>query len=170
MNNITTNNNNLSYEERTYPIRGKIIANFAMLEKQIELLLATEFSENNTQKRKLEAIVFSRMTFESKWTALNGVLLNRDTDGFLPQQKKGNPNKKVMEELLYLHTIRNQFIHYPTVKATSKTASGYVIGLAEYPDSPNTSWYTNDDIDEIVGKIYAVKSVILGLTRRKQNT
>jgi hypothetical protein len=62
-----------NYEERTYPIRGKIIAHFAMFEKNIEALLASEFSKESSDRRKMQYMVFDRMTFESKRTAIKTI-------------------------------------------------------------------------------------------------
>jgi len=143
-----------NYEERTYPIRGKIIAHFAMFEKNIEALLAAEFS----------------MTFESKRTALKTVLLNRAIeDGFQPTKRIGHPFKKLIEELTHLNSIRNQFAHYPTIIATNKLEYSYAIGLEEYRDSPNSKWFTIDEIDTIINRIQSAKLEILKLTRKKTN-
>ncbi|MFP5081659.1 hypothetical protein [Pedobacter sp. JCM 36344] len=109
------------YEERTYPVRGKIIAHFAMFEKNIEALLAAEFSPDGAERRKMQNIVFDRMTFESKRTSVKTVLLNRAIEeGFVASKKNGNPHKKLLDELSYLNSIRNQFAHYPTIQATNK--------------------------------------------------
>ena len=66
-----------NYEERTYPVRGKIIAHFAMFEKNIEALLAAEFSADGAERQKMQNIVFYRTTLESKRTSLKTILLNR---------------------------------------------------------------------------------------------
>lgn len=157
-----------NYEERTYPIRGKIIAHFAMFEKNIEALLASEFSIDTVEKREMQSIIFDRMTFESKRTALKTILLKRAiAEGFEPSKKKGHPNKKLMEELIYLNSIRNQFAHYPTIQATNEREYNYAIGLAEYRDSPNFKWFTFDEIDLIITRIQSAKLEILGLDRNK---
>lgn len=156
-----------NYEERTYPIRGKIIAHFAMFEKNIEALLAAEFSADGTDRQKMQNIVFDRMTFESKRTSLKTILLNRAIEeGFEPSRKKGHPYKKLIDELTYLNAIRNQFAHYPTLQATNKQEYSYAIGLVEYRDSPNFKWFTQEEIEEIVGRIQSAKKEILQLTKR----
>lgn len=157
-----------NYEERTYPIRGKIIAHFAMFEKNIEALLAAEFSADHIERRKMQNIVFDRMTFESKRTSVKTILLNRAIEeGFIPSKKKGHPNKKLMEELTFLNAIRNQFAHYPTIQATNKLEYSYAIGLEEYRDSPNSKWFTTDEIEEIINRIQSAKKEILKLIKKK---
>lgn len=47
-----------------------------MLEKNIEALLAAEFSADGAARGKMQSIVFDRMTFEAKRTALKTVLLS----------------------------------------------------------------------------------------------
>ncbi|MES2063562.1 MAG: hypothetical protein V4456_16665 [Bacteroidota bacterium] len=90
----------LNYEERTYRIRGKIIAHFAMFEKNIEALLSAEFSPDGAARQKMQNIVFDRMTFESKRTSLKTILLNKAIEeGFEPSKKKGHPYKKLIDEL-----------------------------------------------------------------------
>lgn len=156
-----------NYEERTYPIRGKIIAHFAMLEKNIESLLASEFSTDMSLKHKMQSIIFDRMTFESKRTALKTLLFNRAVlEGFVPSKKQSHPYKKLIESVVYLNTIRNQFAHFPTIQATNKLEYSYAIGLMEYRDSSNFKWYTFEDIDQIISKIQSVKSELLSLIKR----
>jgi len=161
-----------NYEERTYSIRGKIIAHFAMFEKNIEALLAAEFSTDGADRQKMQNIVFDRMTFESKRTSLKAILLNRAVEeGFEPSRKKGHPYKKLIEELTYLNAIRNQFAHYPTLQATSKLEYSYAIGLVEYRDSPNFKWFTHEEIEEVVSRIQSAKKEILKLkTRGKRHS
>lgn len=72
-----------------------------------------------------------------------------------------------MEELSYLNSIRNQLAHYPTILATNKTEYSYAIGLEEYRDSPNSMWFTPEEIDTIIGNIHSAKKEILGLRRKK---
>lgn len=158
-----------NYEERTYPVRGKIIAHFAMFEKNIETLLAAEFSTDSPERQKMQSIVFDRMTFESKRTALKTVLLNRAIEeGFIPSKKKGHPNKNLMDELSYLNSVRNQFAHYPTMQATNKLEYSYAIGLGDYRDNPTSEWFTFEEIDTIIQKIQSAKKEILKLTKRQQ--
>lgn len=157
-----------NYEERTYPVRGKIIAHFAMFEKNIEALLAAEFSADGADRRKMQNIVFDRMTFESKRTSVKTILLNRAIEGgFEPSKKHGHPHKKLMDELTYLNSIRNQFAHFPTIQATNKLEYSYAIGLMEYRDSPNFKWFTFEEIDTIISRIQSAKTEILNLTKKK---
>ncbi|MGN7785830.1 hypothetical protein ACTJIJ_14985 [Niabella sp. 22666] len=157
------------YEERTYPIRGKVIAHFAMFEKNIESLLAAEFVSAPKDRSRMQNIIFDRMTFESKRTALKTLLLKRAIEeGFKPSKKHGHPNKKLIDELSYLNTVRNQFAHYPTMHATNKLEYSHAIGLAEYRDSPNVKWFTFEEIDEIIERINLAKTEVLQLTRKKQ--
>jgi hypothetical protein len=157
-----------NYEERTYPVRGKIIAHFAKFEKYIEALLAAEFSSNDADRRKMQNIVFDRMNFESKRTSVKTILLNRAIEkGFEPSKKKGHPDKRLMEELTYLNSIRNQFAHFPTIQATNKLEYGNAIGLMEFRDSPNFKWYTFEEIDTIINRIESAKTEILNLTNKK---
>lgn len=154
------------YEERTYPIRGKIIAHFAMFEKNLEGLLAAEFSADGSDRRIIQNIVFDRMTFESKRTSVKTVLFNRAIEeGFVPSKKRGHPNKKLMDELTYLNAVRNQFAHYPTMQATNKLEYSYAIGLMEYRDSPICKWFTFEEIDQIINRIYLAKVELLNLTK-----
>jgi len=133
-------------------------------------LLAAEFSTESADRRKMQYIVFDRMTFESKRTALKTVLLNRAIeDGFQPTKRIGHPFKKLIEELTHLNSIRNQFAHYPTIIATNKLEYSYAIGLEEYRDSPNSKWFTIDEIDTIINRIQSAKLEILKLTRKKTN-
>lgn len=160
-----------NYEERTYPVRGKIIAHFAMFEKNIEALLAAEFSTNVTDRQKMQNIVFDRMTFESKRTSVKTILLNRAIEeGFEPSKKKGHPFKKLIDELTYLNSVRNQFAHFPTIQATNKLEYSYAIGLMEYRDSPNFKWFTVEEIESIINRIQLAKKEILKLTKTKSNS
>lgn len=157
-----------NYEERAYSVRGKIIAHFAMFEKNIEALLAAEFSADGADRQKMQNIVFDRMTFESKRTSVKTVLLNRALEeGFEPSKKKGHPYKKLMDELTYLNSVRNQFAHFPTIQATNKLEYGYAIGLVEFRDSPNVRWFTFEEIDTIIDRIKSAKTEILHLTKKK---
>ncbi|MES2874334.1 MAG: hypothetical protein V4708_11475 [Bacteroidota bacterium] len=156
------------YEERTYAVRGKIIAHFAMFEKNIEALLAAEFSTDSAYRQKMQNIVFDRMTFDSKRTSVKTILVNRAIeDGFEPSKKKSHPHKKLLEELAYLNSIRNQFAHYPTIQATNKSEYSYAIGLMEYRDSPNCKWFTPKEIDIIINRIQAAKVEILAFIKKK---
>lgn len=160
-----------NYEERTYPVRGKIIAHFAVFEKNVEALLAAEFSTAVADRQKMQNIVFDRMNFESKRTSIKTILLKRAIEeGFEPSKKKGHPYKKLMEELTYLNSIRNQFAHYPTIQATNKLEYSYAIGLMEYRDSPNFKWFTVEEIEIIINRIQLAKKEILKLTKRQQKT
>lgn len=160
-----------NYEERTYPVRGKIIAHFAMFEKNIEGFLAAEFAGDGVDRRKMQNIVFDRMTFEAKRTSVKTILLNRAIDeGFEPSKKKGHPYKKLMDDLTYLNSIRNQFAHHPTIQATNKLEYSYAIGLMEYRDSPNYKWFTVEEIDSIIKRIQSAKEEILNLTKPKLKT
>ena len=139
-----------------------------MFEKNIEALLAAEFSSEIKDRQKMQHIVFDRMTFESKRTSVKTILLNRAIEeGFKPSRKKGHPYKKLIDELSYLNTIRNQFAHYPTIQATNKLEYSYAIGLMEYRDSPVYKWFSTAEIETIVRRIHAAKLEILKLTKRK---
>jgi len=140
-----------NYEERTYPIRGKVIAHFAMFEKNFETVLAAEFSGHGEVRTKMQNIIFDRMTFENKRTALKTILLKRaNENGFERSKKKGHPNKMLIEELTYLNSIRNQFAHYPTIQATNQFEYSCAIGLIEYRDSPNFKWFTSEKLIQLL--------------------
>lgn len=141
-----------------------------MFEKNIEALLAAEFSADGADRQKMQNIVFDRMTFESKRTSVKTILLNRAIEeGFEPSKKKGHPYKKLMDELTYLNSVRNQFAHFPTIQATSKSEFNYAIGLMEYRDSPNFKWFTSEEIDTIINRIQSAKIEILHFTKKKQS-
>lgn len=160
-----------NYEERTYLVRGKIIAHFAMFEKNIETLIAAEFSADSADRRKMQNIIFDRMTFENKRTSVKTILLNRAIEeGFEPSKREGHPHKRLMDELTYLNSIRNQFAHFPTIQASNKLEYSYAIGLMEYRDSPNFKWFTYAEIDTIINRTQSAKIEILNLTKKKQSS
>lgn len=157
-----------TYEQNSYAFRGKIIAHFAMFEKTLDGLLAAEFSSTGEGRRKMQNVIFDRMTFESKRTAVKTLLLDRaKAEGFVPSKKKGNPYNQLIDDLSYLNALRNQFAHYPTVQATNKEEYGMAIGLLESRDNPNSKWFTSNQIDEIIEKISATQKELVRLTQKR---
>lgn len=158
----------LDYEDRIAKVRGSVIAHFAKLEKILEGLLAAEFSADSEDRRRLQNIVFDRMTFEGKRTTLKTLLMDRAIrEGFQASKKKGHPHKKLIDELTYLNAVRNQFAHYPSMQATTKLEYSYAIGIIEYRDNPNCKWFTKQEIDTFIERIEAVKKEIAALTKRR---
>jgi hypothetical protein len=152
------------YEERTFYYRGKVIAHFAKLEKTLESFLSIFFSTIRADRRKIQNIIFDRMTFENKRTSVKTVLLDLELEkGFVKTKSNAHPHKKLLEDLNYLNTTRNHFAHYVTLQATSKIEYEHAIGLIEYRDSPTYIWYSKEKIDEIIAKIEDVKTQLTKL-------
>jgi len=141
--------------------RGYFITQFAKLERSIDVYLAEYFLLNNINGvNEIIEVLIDRITFESKRTALK-VLLDKKHASNTDPKKRGNPYKKLLDELRKTAEVRNWFAHYHLV--VTNHDKNLVIGLLQFRDSTNIKSYTHAQFEKLIDDIEISRQVIIKL-------
>jgi hypothetical protein len=140
------------YEQHIRNIRGHIIDKCILLERLIDIYIATHFCGHWTQRTTelIELIIATnRMIWENKVQVFK-ILLERHKKAFL------DTNPKLINIIIGIITHRNVFAHYMTMfgeESKDKFEKDKTITLVKFKNSVEYVTYTNDEIQKIYSDI-----------------
>ena len=144
------------YISNSHHYRGWIINEFSKLEKEIELFIMDDLEILMICGFEFQTIILDRMTFEAKRASLKKLLEEKSKkNGFKKTSKNSYPHKRLLEELVALNEIRNNFAHFPLNETFLNDEYLYnAICLIKYRDDYRTVNYTHSQIETIITRIH----------------
>jgi len=144
------------YIANSHHYRGWIINEFSKLEKEIELFIMDDLEILLICGFEFQTIILDRMTFESKRASLKKLLEEKSKKkGFKKTNKNSYPHKSLLDELVALNEIRNNFAHFPLKELFLNHDYLYnAICLIKYRDDYQTINYKDNEIELIIERIH----------------
>ena len=146
--------------EKAMYCRGRVINEFAILEKIIEGYLTSYFIGSSDKRDEFWHIILDRLNFEAKRTSLKTILENKaKKDGFIKTKSNKYPDSKLLEDIRKINEHRIYFAHYALITPNEKTDS--IIILMEYRNNMKKITYTSDEFVKLINYISSVRDKIM---------
>jgi len=156
---------------RSCYFRGMVLNAFISLENELSSCLAEFFCGENDHYWKFMGVIGDRMTFEAKRASLKFLMEQIEVkEGFIKTKSNRYKCSDFLNELRILIDERNKFAHYYCYKMKGQEA--YAIVLTDFRDRYAEHFYTDDDIDKWVERIYrainVISNIYMGLREERE--